>query len=29
MFKKTKVKIIDGPLRGQVLYVDNMYIEID
>jgi len=29
MFKKTKVRIINGPLKGKVLYVENMYIEID
>jgi polar amino acid transport system substrate-binding protein len=29
MFKKTKVKIINGPLKGKVLFVENMYIEID
>ena len=29
MFKKTKVRIINGPLRGKVLFVENMYIEID
>lgn len=28
MFKKTKVRIINGPLKGKVLYVENMYIEI-
>lgn len=29
MFKKTKVKIVNGPLKGKILYVENMYIEID
>ena len=28
MFKKTKVKIVNGPLKGKILYVENMYIEI-
>lgn len=26
---KTKVKIINGPLKGKMLWVDNMYIEIE
>lgn len=29
MFKKTKVKIINGPLKGKILFVDNMFIEIE
>jgi len=29
MYKKTKVKIINGPLQGRELYIDNMYIEIE
>jgi len=29
MFKTTKVKILNGPLRGKILYVENMYIEIN
>ena len=29
MFKKTKVKIVNGPLRGKILYIENMYIEIN
>lgn len=29
MFKKTKVKIVNGPLKGRILYVENMYIEIN
>lgn len=29
MFKKTKVKIVNGPLKGRILYVENMYIEIE
>lgn len=29
MFKKTKVRVINGPLKGKVLFVENMYIEID
>lgn len=29
MFKKTKVKIVNGPLKGKVVYIENMYIEID
>lgn len=29
MFKKTKVRIVNGPLKGKVLYIENMYIEID
>lgn len=29
MFKKTRVKIVNGPLKGKILYIENMYIEID
>lgn len=29
MFKKTKVKIVNGPLKGKILYIENMFIEID
>ncbi len=29
MFKKSKVRIVEGPLKGKVLYVENMYIEIE
>ena len=29
MFKKSKVRIVEGPLKGRVLYVENMYIEIE
>ena len=29
MFKKTKVMIVNGPLRGKILYIENMYIEIE
>lgn len=29
MFKKTKVRIVNGPLKGKILYVENMYIEIE
>lgn len=29
MFKKTKVKIANGPLKGKIVFVENMFIEID
>ena len=29
MFNKTKIMIVNGPLRGKTLYVENMYIEIE
>jgi hypothetical protein len=29
MFKKTKIKLVNGPLKGKILFVENMYIEID
>ncbi len=29
MLKKTKVRIINGPLKGKILYIENMYIQID
>lgn len=29
MFKKTKVQIINGPLKGKIVFVENMYIEIE
>ena len=29
MFVKSKVRILDGPLKGRILYVDNIYIEFE